>query len=261
MGDNPAGIQQAVQHALSEALGSIQRQLGEVQTSFDQVRGALEGAGSQSTPDRFVALLPPLMHMQVAGAALAASIESVLRFVGVSAQWSGVPALAVPAAAPAYAEAPAGKPAGPVEEAAPEQAPAEAAPPVEAAAPTEAPAEAAPAPPAEAPPVEAPAPVAVDIGSLPDDLKALHKKAKRFAKITVQELTMYHKKEVEQGRENKDLYKRLKEDIDKSKKLYDERYKKIADHNIDYLYNELVRVLAENDPSALGNYPYTPPSS
>lgn len=262
MTDNPAAVQQAVQRALSEALDTIQRQLGEVQSSFDQVKGALEAASNQHAADRFVALLPPLMHMQAAGAALAASIETVLRFVGVSVQWTGIPA---------YAEAPAAKPAAvPAEAAATAVAPAPAAEEVPAAAAEEVPAPAAEetAPTEQAPvaveeaPAPAPVPAApVDVDSLPDDLKQLHKKAKRFAKVTVQELSMYKKDEVVKGRENKDLYKRFKDEIDKSKALYDKRFQKIAGHNIDYLYNELVRVLAENDPSALAGYPHSTPSS
>jgi hypothetical protein len=273
MGEQSA-VQQAIQQALAETLGTIQRQLGEVQTSFEQVQGLLEGAGGQAAADRFVRLLPPLMHMQASGAALTASIETVLRFVGSSAQWTGV------AAAPAapLAEVPAAEPeAAPIEEAAAVEEPAqvveeaapvvEEAPPVEEAAPAEVEEPVAEAPPAEeAPPVEEEAPAEaappaepVDVGSLPDDLQKLHKKAARFARVTVQELFMYKKAEVEQGREDKDLYQRFKEEIDKSKELYDKRFEKIADHNIDYLYDELVRVLAENDSSALGNYPYTPP--
>lgn len=247
MAENPAALSKAVQRALSEALTSVHRQLKDVQSSFEQVKEALEAAGEKESADRFVALLPPLMHMQAAGAALAASIETVLRFVGVSAQWTGIPAMAMPAAAPARAAAPAA-----VEEEAP---PAARPAPVEEE-------ERAPAPVAEAPPPARPAPAeAVDIDSLPEELKALHKKAKRFAKVTVQELALYKKDEVTKGRENKDLYRRFQEEIDRSKALYDERFRKIADHNIDYLYDELVRVLAENDPSALGDYPYRPSSS
>ncbi|MGH9779734.1 MAG: hypothetical protein ACRD5I_15125, partial [Candidatus Acidiferrales bacterium] len=105
----------------------------------------------------------------------------------------------------------------------------------------------------------APAPAArVDVSSLPDDLKQLHQKAKRFAKVTVQELIMYKKDEVTRGRENNDLYSRFKDEIDKSKQLYDKRFEKIAGHHIDYLYDELVRVLADNNADALGNYPYRP---
>ena len=263
MADHPA-VQQAVAKALSEALGTIQRQLGEVQGSFEQVKEVLSEAGEGSSPDRFVALLPPLMHMQASGAALAASIETVLRFVGISAQWSGVPAMAPPVVERDYrrdaevAEEPAET------EAAVEEPPVEepAAPPVEEAAPVEEP-PAMEEPVAEAPPPEeAPAPAAaapVDIDSLPEELKELHKKAKRFAKVTVQDLAMYKKNEIAKGLENRDLYKRLKDEIDRSKVTYDKRFDKIAEHNVDYLYEEIVRVLTKDDPGALGDYPYPTP--
>lgn len=231
MAENPAALSQAVQRALTEALGSIQRQLAEVQGSFEQVKKALEAAAGEGSTDRTVALLPPLMHMQASGAALAASIEAVLRFVGASAQWTGIPAVGMPVAAPAPAAA--------------RHAPVAEAPPVAAPEPARI--------------EEAPAPAAgVDLESLPDELQAMHKKAKRFAKVTVQELALYKKDEVSKGRQHKDLYRRFKEEIDKSKALYDERFHKIAGHNIDYLYDELVRTLAENDASLLGDYPYTP---
>lgn len=250
MAEKPA-VQQAVQQALSEALGAIQRQLGEVRASFEQVQVTLEKAGSRSSPERFTALLPPLMHMQAAGAALAASIETVLRFVGVSSQWTGAAALAIGEAQEAVAvEQPAAAPA--VEEVAEEAAePAieEAAAPetVEPAVEEEAAAPAAPAAP-------------LDVSTLPEELQQLHKKAARFARVTVQELFMYKKDEVTAGRENRDLYQRFKEEIDKSKALYDKRFEQIANHNIDYLYDELVHVLAEDDPGALGDYPYPTPS-
>jgi hypothetical protein len=244
MAEKPA-VQQAVQQALSEALGAIQRQLGEVQSSFDQVQVTLEKAGSQTSPERFTALLPPLMHMQAAGAALAASIETVLRFVGVSSQWTGAAALAIREAQEAVAvEQPAAAPA--VEEVAEEAAE----PAIEEAA----------APETVEPAVEEEAAAPVDVSTLPEDLQQLHKKAARFARVTVQELFMYKKDEVTAGRENRDLYQRFKEEIDKSKALYDKRFEPIANHNIDYLYDELVHVLAEDDPGALGDYPYPTPS-
>lgn len=244
MAEKPA-VQQAVQQALSEALGAIQRQLGEVQTSFAQVQATLERAGSQTSSERFTALLPPLMHMQAAGAALAASIETVLRFVGVSSQWTGAAAIAI---REAREEVVAEPPAAAVEEA---EAVAEEVAPVEMAEP-------AVEEEAAAPVAEAAAPV--DVSTLPGELQQLHKKAARFARVTVQELFMYKKDEVTAGRENRDLYQRFKEEIDKSKALYDKRFEPIANHNIDYLYNELVHVLAEDDPGALGEYPYPTPS-
>ena len=123
-------------------------------------------------------------------------------------------------------------------------------------------------PAAEAPPPEeAPAPAAapVDVDSLPDELKEMHKKAKRFARLAVQELLMYNDVDVKKGRvdrltkgrEQRDLYSRFRMEIDKSKAEYNRKYAKIADHGLDYLYEELVRVLANNDPGALGDYPYS----
>jgi hypothetical protein len=257
MSEHPA-VQQAVAKALSEALGTIQRQLGEVQGSFEQVKQALSEAGAHQSADRFVALLPPLMHMQASGAALAASIETVLRFVGISAQWSGLPAMAPPrrveevVAEPAEELAEAQAPP-PVEEPVVE----ELAPPEEPLAAEEPVAEAPPA--EEAPPAPAPAAAPVEIESLPEELKELHKKAKRFAKVTVQDLAMYKKAEIAKGLENRDLYKRLKDEIDRSKATYDKRFEKIAEHNVDYLYEEIVRVLTKDDPGALGDYPYPTP--
>ncbi len=288
MAKQSSGLPEAVEQALAQALGSIQRQLKEVQGSYKEVERALKSARGGG-PERFARLLPPLMQMQAAGSALAASIESVLRFVGSSAQWSGAPAVAAGAAMVSPVEEVAAEVetsgmAEPALEAKPEAAVEEAAP-AEAEEVTAPPLEPAPAEPAvveEEPPavveeaaaiveepateVEEPTPAepevaapvaAVAIDSLPEDLQALHKKAKRFAKVTVQELFMYKKEEVIKGREHKDLYDRFKEEIDKSKALYDKRFEKIAAHNADYLYDELVRVLAEKDPSALGNYPYT----
>ncbi len=274
MAKQSSGLPEAVEQALAQALGSIQRQLKEVQGSYKEVERALKSARGGG-PERFARLLPPLMQMQAAGSALAASIESVLRFVGSSAQWSGAPAAVAGAAMVSPVEEVAAEEetsarAEPAVEAEPEAAVEEAAPEEVVALPKE-PAvvqEASPAVaeepaakveepvPAE-PEVAAPA-AAVAVDSLPEDLQALHKKAKRFAKVTVQELFMYKKDEVIKGREHKDLYDRFKEEIDKSKALYDKRFEKIAAHNADYLYDELVRVLAEKDPSALGNYPYTP---
>lgn len=252
-----SAVQEAVAKALSEALGSIQRQLGEVQGAFEQVKQGLTEAGAGDSADRFVTLLPPLMHMQASGAALAASIETVLRFVGISAQWSGLPAMAPP-----VREAPeAIHRRGPEETAETAAAVEEPASPVmEEAAPVEEP-PAAEEPVAASPPVEAApaAPAVVEVESLPEELKELHKKAKRFAKVTVQDLAMYKKNEIAKGLENRDLYKRLKDEIDRSKVTYDKRFEKIAEHNIDYLYDEIVRVLTKDDPGALGDYPYPTP--
>ena len=51
-----------------------------------------------------------------------------------------------------------------------------------------------------------------------------HRKAQRFARLLVDEIKLYNQAKVTEGRKNKDLYDRLKEDIDKSRATYKKRY-------------------------------------
>jgi hypothetical protein len=88
-----------------------------------------------------------------------------------------------------------------------------------------------------------------------DNTEAARLRARRFAKLLVDEIKLYNKDAVEQGRRNSDLYDRLRESIDKSRASYDKRWgKTISD--VDYFREELVRNLAENDVAVLGsNFP------
>jgi len=79
-----------------------------------------------------------------------------------------------------------------------------------------------------------------------------HKKAKRFAKLLVDEIKLYNQPKVAEGRQNRDLYERLKEDIDKSRATYDKRYGDSAVAGVDYFTQELIRILADNDVSLMG---------
>lgn len=80
----------------------------------------------------------------------------------------------------------------------------------------------------------------------------LHKKARRFAKLLVEEIKLYNQPKVEEGRQRKDLYDRLKVDIEKSRSTYDKRYAESAVASADYFTQELVRILADNDVSLMG---------
>ena len=80
----------------------------------------------------------------------------------------------------------------------------------------------------------------------------LHKKARRFAKLLVEEIKLYNQPRVEEGRQHKDLYDRLKVDIEKSRATYDKRYAESAVASADYFTQELVRILADNDISLMG---------
>jgi hypothetical protein len=79
-----------------------------------------------------------------------------------------------------------------------------------------------------------------------------HDEARRFARLLVSEIKLYNEGKVEQGRKNKDLYERLKEDIDRSRQMYDERIPEDIRKSSNYFYDELVRILADGDAGALG---------
>jgi hypothetical protein len=85
----------------------------------------------------------------------------------------------------------------------------------------------------------------------PDDAE-VHRKAQRFARLLMDEIKLYNQAKVAEGRKHKDLYDRLKEDIDKSRSTYQKRYGNTVAANADYLSHELVRSLAEDDVSLLG---------
>jgi len=57
---------------------------------------------------------------------------------------------------------------------------------------------------------------------------------------------------VNEGRKNKDLYERLKEDIERGRQMYSDRVAANVRDNTNYFYDELVRILAGGDAGALG---------
>jgi hypothetical protein len=100
--------------------------------------------------------------------------------------------------------------------------------------------------------VSVPKPAAVSSSAAPADEEELHRKARRFAKLLVDEIKLYNKGKVEEGKRSRDLYDRLREDIDKSRAAYDKRYGSTAVAGANYFVQELVRILADNDSSLLG---------
>jgi hypothetical protein len=89
-------------------------------------------------------------------------------------------------------------------------------------------------------------------GLSPEDAD-VHRKAQRFARLLVDEIKLYNQAKVAEGRRNKDLYDRLKEDIDKSRGTYQKRYGNTAAASADYFQSELLRSLAEDDISIMGS--------
>ncbi len=88
-------------------------------------------------------------------------------------------------------------------------------------------------------------------GAQPEDTKK-HDEARRFARLLVSEIKLYNESKVEQGRKNHDLYERLKEDIDRSRQMYDERIADDVRKVSNYFYDELVRILADGKAESLG---------
>ena len=86
----------------------------------------------------------------------------------------------------------------------------------------------------------------------PEDAE-IHRKAQRFARLLMDEIKLYNQAKVAEGRKNKDLYDRLRDDIEKSRSTYSKRYGQSAAANADYFTQELVRSLAGDDPSILGS--------
>ena len=79
-----------------------------------------------------------------------------------------------------------------------------------------------------------------------------HVKAKRFAKLLVEEIQLYNQAKVAEGRTRRDLYDRLRGDIEKSRAAYQKRYGGVI-RDADYFTDALIRILAANDRALLGS--------
>lgn len=97
-------------------------------------------------------------------------------------------------------------------------------------------------------PVSVPPPAAARV---PEDERR-HEEAKRFARLLVSEIRLYNEQAVVEGKTNRDIYQRLKEDIDRSREMYEQRISPEIRAQSNYFFEELVRILGDGDPDALG---------
>jgi hypothetical protein len=81
---------------------------------------------------------------------------------------------------------------------------------------------------------------------------SLHEEAQRLARLLVTEIKLYNEEEVEEGRRNRNIYQTLREDINRSRQIYEERIDEKIRAETDYFHEELVRILAGGDADALG---------
>ena len=243
-------VEQAIARALRDNLERLK------QTS-DELHHAVNDVVSACASNKPTNALPPLLRAQTSAASLNAALEVLSRFVALSLQTG---------------------PRSPLEaqitdlvgRSAPEPAPARQRP--APAPPTPMASRPAPAPRVEPPPAPSveeeaeielvePAPGGefdgeFDVNRLSPEEQELHRRANRVAKVSMQDIKMLRPEQVRQGRENRDICVRLKDDIEKAHREYDRRFKPIMDHPVDYFYRWLVEILADGDPHALGEYPY-----
>jgi hypothetical protein len=76
--------------------------------------------------------------------------------------------------------------------------------------------------------------------------------ARRFARLLVSEIKLYNERAVLEGREHANLYERLRDDIDRSRQMYEERIPQDVRSSSNFFYDELVLILADGRPEVLG---------
>jgi hypothetical protein len=82
--------------------------------------------------------------------------------------------------------------------------------------------------------------------------EAMREEARRLARLLVSEIKLYNEEIIEEGRRSGNIYERMKDDIDRSRQMYEERIDpRLADQE-DYFYQELVLRLAGGDARLLG---------
>jgi hypothetical protein len=80
----------------------------------------------------------------------------------------------------------------------------------------------------------------------------LHEEARRLARLLVSEIKLYNEEQIEEGRRQGNIYRILKEPIDRSRLLYEERIDERVRSETDYYNEELVRSLANGNRELLG---------
>jgi hypothetical protein len=76
--------------------------------------------------------------------------------------------------------------------------------------------------------------------------------ARRYARLLVSEIRLYNEAAVRLGRQNRDLMSRLRPEIDRARRLYEERISSSVHGRDAYFRQELVQTLADGDAALLG---------
>ncbi len=90
----------------------------------------------------------------------------------------------------------------------------------------------------------------------PEEEERHHNDARRLARLLVSEIQLYNEQDVEAGYASADLYGQLKEQINRSREMYEKRAHPLVSSQCDYFHEEVVRVLAGGEDERLGSsYP------
>ena len=81
---------------------------------------------------------------------------------------------------------------------------------------------------------------------------AMSTAARRFARLLVSEIKLYNEAAVRAGRQQRDLLQRLGPEIDRARRLYEERVPASLGSRQAFFHQELVQTLADGDPALLG---------
>jgi hypothetical protein len=84
-----------------------------------------------------------------------------------------------------------------------------------------------------------------------DDAVDDHAAARRYARLLVSEIKLYHEPQVVEGRRERDLATRLGGEIARVRTLYEQRVPAEIRESTDYVHEELIRTLADGDASLL----------
>lgn len=76
--------------------------------------------------------------------------------------------------------------------------------------------------------------------------------ARRYARLVISEIKLYNEPGVHEGRGRRDLLQRLGPEIERARRLYEERVPASVAGRTEYFQRELVQTLAGGDPSLLG---------
>jgi chemotaxis protein histidine kinase CheA len=76
--------------------------------------------------------------------------------------------------------------------------------------------------------------------------------ARRYARLLISEIKLYHESDVNQGKRERDLLQRLKPEIDRARRLFEERVPPDVRARTDCFEQELVRTLADGNAGLLG---------